>query len=63
MLVIPREKRMVCLYVCVASSADADWDPGRTVTRADTQSRARRILQPYSIAWEHVDWFSTYPIQ
>jgi 2-polyprenyl-6-methoxyphenol hydroxylase-like FAD-dependent oxidoreductase len=26
------------------------------------QASAKRILQPYSIEWETVDWYSVYPI-
>jgi len=53
---------MVRLYVQIASSTDADWNPRKTATIEEVQASAQRILQPYSIEWETVDWYSVYPI-
>lgn len=61
-MVIPRENNMVRLYVQLASSSDPDFDPRKTTTKEGMQEFARKILQPYSIEWESVDWFSMYPI-
>lgn len=61
-MVIPREDNMVRLYIQIASSTDADWSPRKTATEAEVQASAKKILQPYSIEWEHVEWYSVYPI-
>ncbi|KAL6889931.1 FAD binding domain-containing protein [Trichoderma longibrachiatum] len=61
-MVIPREDNMVRLYIQIASSTDPDWSPRRTATESEVQASAKKILQPYSIEWEHVEWYSVYPI-
>ncbi|KAH7311758.1 FAD binding domain-containing protein [Stachybotrys elegans] len=61
-MVIPRENNMVRLYIQIASSTDENWDPRRTATASDVQEKAKRILLPYSIEWESVEWYSVYPI-
>ncbi|KAK3387727.1 FAD binding domain-containing protein [Podospora didyma] len=61
-MVIPREDNMVRLYIQIASSTDADFDPRKTATQEEVQESAKRILNPYSIEWERVEWYSVYPI-
>ncbi|KAK0634498.1 FAD binding domain-containing protein [Bombardia bombarda] len=61
-MVIPRENNMVRLYIQIASSTDADFHPRKTATAEEVQASAKRILQPYSIEWERLEWFSVYPI-
>jgi hypothetical protein len=61
-MVIPRENKMVRLYIQIASSTDPDWNPRKTASEHQVQQAAKRILQPYSIQWENVEWFSVYPI-
>lgn len=61
-MVIPREDNMVRLYIQIASSTDPDWNPRRTATEEQVQESAKKILQPYSIEWERVEWYSVYPI-
>lgn len=61
-MVIPRENNMVRLYIQIASSTDAGFDPRKTATEAEVQESAKKILMPYSIEWERVEWFSVYPI-
>ena len=61
-MVIPREANMVRLYIQIASSTDKDWSPRKTASEKDVQESAKRILQPYSIEWESVEWYSVYPI-
>ena len=61
-MVIPRENNMVRLYIQIASSTDPDWNPRRTATEEQVQESAKKILQPYSIEWERVEWYSVYPI-
>ncbi|KAI0539199.1 FAD binding domain-containing protein [Xylaria digitata] len=61
-MVIPREKNMVRLYIQIASSTDLDWSPRKTATAEEVQASAKRILQPYSIEWETLEWYSVYPI-
>ncbi|KAH8696572.1 putative FAD monooxygenase [Talaromyces proteolyticus] len=61
-MVIPREDNMVRLYVQIASSTDPDWSPRKTATAEEVQEVAKKILQPYSIEWDRVEWYSVYPI-
>lgn len=61
-MVIPREANMVRLYIQIASSTDADWDPRKTATIEEVQNAARRIMKPYHIEWDRVEWYSVYPI-
>lgn len=61
-MVIPRENNMVRLYIQIASSTDKDWHPRKTATEEEVQNSAKRILQPYYIEWERVEWYSVYPI-
>lgn len=61
-MVIPREDNLVRLYIQIASSTDSDWNPRKTATTEEVQASAKRILAPYSIEWERVEWFSVYPI-
>ncbi|KAF2460853.1 FAD binding domain-containing protein [Lineolata rhizophorae] len=61
-MVIPRESNMVRLYIQIASSTDKDWNPRKTATPEEVQATAKRILKPYFIEWDHVEWYSVYPI-
>ncbi|CAN8103821.1 unnamed protein product [Discula destructiva] len=61
-MVIPRENKLVRLYIQIASSTDPDWNPRKTATAEEVQASAKRILEPYSIEWEKVEWYSVYPI-
>ncbi|KAH6622766.1 FAD binding domain-containing protein [Chaetomium tenue] len=61
-MVIPRENNMVRLYIQIASSTDPDFHPRKTATAEEVQASAKRIMQPYSIEWERVEWYSVYPI-
>ncbi|TEA10778.1 Phenol hydroxylase [Colletotrichum sidae] len=61
-MVIPREDDMVRLYIQIASSTDPDWNPRKTATEHEVQESAKKILQPYNIEWERVEWYSVYPI-
>ncbi|KAI0483981.1 FAD binding domain-containing protein [Xylariaceae sp. FL0804] len=61
-MVIPRENNLVRLYIQIASSTDKDWDPRKTASEKEVQASAKKILQPYTIEWERVEWYSVYPI-
>ena len=61
-MVIPREKNMVRLYIQLASSTDDNFDPRKTASAEEVQQAAKRILTPYHIDWESLDWYSVYPI-
>lgn len=61
-MVIPRENNMVRLYIQIASSTDADWNPRKTATEHQIQEYAKKIMSPYKIEWERVEWYSVYPI-
>lgn len=53
---------MVRLYIQLASSSDADFNPRKWVSAKEVQETAKRILRPYELEWETVDWYSVYPI-
>ncbi|KHN97831.1 phenol 2-monooxygenase [Metarhizium album ARSEF 1941] len=61
-MVIPREDNMVRLYIQIASSDEPDWNPRKTAKLEQVQEAAKRILHPYKIDWERVEWYSVYPI-
>lgn len=61
-MVIPREDNMVRLYIQIASSTDKDFNPRKTATEEEVQEAAQRIMKPYDITWDRVEWFSVYPI-
>lgn len=61
-MVIPREDNMVRLYIQVASSTDKDWDPRKSATTEEVQEAAKKILKPYTIEWDRIEWYSVYPI-
>ncbi|KAK1142736.1 hypothetical protein N8T08_007368 [Aspergillus melleus] len=61
-MVIPREDNMVRLYVQIASSTDPDFNPRKTATAEEVQNTAKKILQPYTLEWDRVEWYSVYPI-
>jgi 2-polyprenyl-6-methoxyphenol hydroxylase-like FAD-dependent oxidoreductase len=61
-MVIPREDNMVRLYVQIASSTDPDFNPRKTATAEEVQAVAKKILAPYYLEWDRVEWYSVYPI-
>ncbi|KAK4494479.1 hypothetical protein PRZ48_014777 [Zasmidium cellare] len=61
-MVIPRENNMVRLYIQIASSTDADWNPRKSATTEEVQATAKRIMKPYYVEWDRVEWYSVYPI-
>ncbi|USW57041.1 Putative FAD-binding domain, phenol hydroxylase dimerization domain, Thioredoxin-like superfamily [Septoria linicola] len=61
-MVIPRENNMVRLYIQIASSTDKDWNPRKSATTEEVQEYAKKIMKPYYIEWDRVEWYSVYPI-
>ncbi|KKY14931.1 putative fad monooxygenase [Phaeomoniella chlamydospora] len=61
-MVIPRENNMVRLYIQIASSDEPDFDPRKTATVEEVQEAAIRIMKPYHLEWDRVEWYSVYPI-
>ncbi|MCJ1318814.1 hypothetical protein MMC15_004145 [Xylographa vitiligo] len=61
-MIIPRENNLVRLYIQVASSTDKNWNPRQQATTEEVQASAKKILQPYWIEWDRVEWYSVYPI-
>ncbi|KAJ9130737.1 Phenol 2-monooxygenase (FAD binding domain-containing protein) [Coniochaeta hoffmannii] len=61
-MVIPRENNMVRLYIQIATSTDPDFNPRKSATVEEVQESAKKILKPYTIEWERVEWYSVYPI-
>jgi 2-polyprenyl-6-methoxyphenol hydroxylase-like FAD-dependent oxidoreductase len=62
-MIIPREDNMVRLYIQIAEHTNQDdWHRSQSITPEEAQDTAKRILSPYQIQWEHVEWFSIYPI-
>ena len=61
-MIIPRENNMVRLYIQIASSTDKDWNLRKQASIEEVQASAKRILMPYNIEWDRVEWYSVYPI-
>jgi 2-polyprenyl-6-methoxyphenol hydroxylase-like FAD-dependent oxidoreductase len=62
-MIIPREDNMVRLYIQIAEYTDKDdWHESKSITPEEAQETAKRILKPYKIEWDRVEWFSIYPI-
>lgn len=61
-MVIPRESNMVRLYIQIGTSSDRDFDPRKQASAAEVQASAKKILRPYYIEWDRVEWYSVYPI-
>ena len=61
-MIIPRENNLVRLYIQIASSTDKNWNPRQQVTTEEVQASAKKILQPFWIEWDRVEWYSVYPI-
>lgn len=61
-MIIPRENNMVRLYIQIASSEDPDFNPRKSATTEEVQTVAKKIMKPYYIEWDRVEWYSVYPI-
>ncbi|KAL9602525.1 MAG: hypothetical protein Q9219_001820 [cf. Caloplaca sp. 3 TL-2023] len=61
-MIIPRENDLVRLYIQLASSTDADFNLRKSTTEDEVQAAAKKILKPYHIDWDRVEWYSVYPI-
>jgi 2-polyprenyl-6-methoxyphenol hydroxylase-like FAD-dependent oxidoreductase len=61
-MVIPREDNMVRLYIQIASSTDPDFNPRKTASEQEVIAHAKKILHPYSLEFDRVEWYSVYPI-
>jgi 2-polyprenyl-6-methoxyphenol hydroxylase-like FAD-dependent oxidoreductase len=53
---------MVRLYIQIASSTDPDFDPRKTASEKEVMIAAQKILKPYYVEWDRVEWYSVYPI-
>ncbi|KAL8699421.1 MAG: hypothetical protein Q9201_006014 [Fulgogasparrea decipioides] len=62
MMIIPRENNLIRLYVQIASSTDEDFDPGGKATEGEVQRSAKKILAPFHVEWDRVEWYSVYRI-
>ena len=61
-MIIPRENNLVRLYIQLASSEDKEFGSRKETSEAEVQASAKRILTPYHIEWDRVEWYSVYPI-
>ena len=61
-MIIPRENNLVRLYIQIATSTDKDFNPRKQATPEEVQAAAQKILQPYYIEWDQIEWYSVYPI-
>ena len=61
-MVIPRENNLVRLYIQLASSTHKDFNSRIQARPEELQASAKKILQPYYIEWDRVEWYSVYPI-
>ncbi|KAG5952255.1 hypothetical protein E4U53_001332 [Claviceps sorghi] len=62
LMVIPREDNMVRLYIQIPSSDATHSHHWKTTIPRQVQELAKKILHPYSIDWERMEWYSVYPI-
>ena len=56
-MIIPREAGLVRFYV------QLDQEPATAATLKDLQKIVRKVLTPYELKWEHVDWHSYYQVK
>ncbi|KAL8947906.1 MAG: hypothetical protein Q9222_005855 [Ikaeria aurantiellina] len=61
-MIIPRENNLVRLYIQVAVLDDKNLSSYGQFSEEEVQASARKILAPYYIEWDRVEWFSVYPI-
>lgn len=61
-MIIPRENNLVRFYIQIATSTDPNFNPHKQVTAEEAQMSAKKILQPFHVEWDHVEWYSVYPI-
>ncbi|KAL3466999.1 FAD binding domain-containing protein [Aspergillus heterothallicus] len=61
----PRENRLVRFYLQLTGDSDLERKAlGQTEESPDAIIKlARRIMQPYTLRYEHCDWWSIYPIK
>ncbi|KAI9147254.1 Phenol hydroxylase [Paramyrothecium foliicola] len=62
-LIIPREQNLVRFYVPTDTPINVSTHGKPPVSLEQVQHQARRILNPYSIEWETVSWFSSYSVR
>ena len=55
-MIIPRERSLIRFYVQLAAESS------KTSTLDDMKNVARKVLAPFEIEWEYVDWFSCYNV-
>ncbi|CAD0115127.1 unnamed protein product, partial [Aureobasidium uvarum] len=62
-MILPRENGLVRFYVQLgeSDSQGSDFDRSK-VTPDDVINIAREILQPYTLEYNHCDWFSVYTV-
>lgn len=62
-MTLPREGGLVRLYVQLAqpSITEGDFDRSK-VTADDIMKIAQDIMQPYTLDYDHCDWFSVYTV-
>lgn len=60
-MVIPRGNDSVRLYVQITSSADKGSDGNRKPREDEVQASAK-ILLPYKIGWDRVEWYLVSPV-
>ena len=56
MMIIPRERDFLRFYVQLPAES------GKTCTLEDMQEVARKVLHPFRVEWEYVEWFSSYKV-
>lgn len=63
LLLIPRESRLVRLYVKLSEDRSSDWKTAKTPQlRAAIMERAQSILLPYHFTYKYCDWSSCYVV-
>jgi hypothetical protein len=62
MNLIPRENGKNRLYIQLDDVAAGSRFDRKNLTIEEVQARARKILHPYELEWESVEWFTCYQI-
>ena len=62
-MIIPHGKNVVRLYVQLQDVHHFDESVSTKFTASKIQEMAKKILQPYWIEWDRVEWYSVYPIR
>ena len=63
-LLIPRERKLVRIYVQLTDikKADGTETERSTITSEKILEAAKRIIQPYTLNWGYIEWWAVYQV-